>query len=231
MIDGRFRAHLEILPDSQRQIWPELWRLSELGYVLYGGTAIALRLGHRVSIDFDFFSEKELRKEILAEALPFLAASRTVQDQANSLTVFADGPGRSPVRLSFFGGIDFGRVGTPQMTPDDVLQVASSDDLMATKLKAMLQRVEAKDYRDVAAMIDSGTALDRGLAGARQLFGPSFQPSESLKALVYFEGGDLATLTRETKETLIAASRRVRSLPDVNLVSKELSLGPIKKTK
>jgi hypothetical protein len=51
--------------------------------------------------------------------------------------------------------------------------------------------------------------------------------------MVYFEGGDLATLDSETKETLIGASSRVRSLPDVNLVSKELSLPqrPIKRNK
>ncbi len=218
------RAHLEILPDAQKQIWPELRPLSELGYVLYGGTAIALRFGHRVSIDFDFFSDRELQKEILAQALPFLAASRVIQDQTNSFTVLAHDSERSPVKMSFFGGIDFGRVGNPQMTQDGILQVASSDDLMATKLKAMLQRVEAKDYRDVAALIDSGMALDRGLAAARQLFGPSFQPSESLKALVYFEGGDLATLASETKETLMAASRAVRALPEVNLISRELYL-------
>jgi hypothetical protein len=73
-------------------------------------------------------------------------------------------------------------------------------------------------------MIESGVSLGHGLAVARQLFGSSFQPSESLKALVYFEGGDLATLASETKETLIAASRGVRSLPNVQLISKELSL-------
>ena len=47
----------------------------------------------------------------------------------------------------------FGRVGTPEVTVDSTLQVASLDDLMATKLKVILQRAEAKDYRDLAAMI------------------------------------------------------------------------------
>jgi hypothetical protein len=219
-----FRAHLEILPEPQKRIWSELRSASDLGYVLYGGTAIALRLGHRVSIDFDFFSEKEMRKELLADALPFLATAPVLQDQPQAFTVLARGSDESPVKLSFFGGIDFGRVGNPQKTQDGDLQVASLEDLMATKLKEMLQRVEAKDYRDVAAMIDNGVALDRGLAAAYQLFGPSFQPSESLKALVYFEGGDLATLPQDTKRTLIAASSQIRSLPNVDLISRELSL-------
>jgi hypothetical protein len=42
-------------------------------------------------------------------------------------------------------------------TRDGVLLVASLDDLMATKLTATLDRAEAKDYRDIAAMISAGT--------------------------------------------------------------------------
>lgn len=53
------------------------------------------------------------------------------------------------------------------------------------------QRVEAKDYRDIAAMIQAGAELEQGLASAKALFGPAFQPSESLKALVYFQGGGI----------------------------------------
>ena len=54
---------------------------------------------------------------------------------------------------------------------------------------------EAKDYRDIAAMVNAGISLARGLASACQRYGPNFQPSESLKALVYFNEGDLKTLT------------------------------------
>jgi hypothetical protein len=73
-----FPAHLEILPDAQKTLWPELKPASSLGYVLYGGTAIALRLGHRTSVDFDFFSETELQKEALADRLPFVKTSRVL---------------------------------------------------------------------------------------------------------------------------------------------------------
>ena len=53
-----FSPHFSILPVAQKQLWEKLSPAGELGFVLYGGTAIALRLGHRVSVDFDFFSEK-----------------------------------------------------------------------------------------------------------------------------------------------------------------------------
>jgi len=117
----------------------------------------------------------------------------------------------------------FGRAGEPDLTDDGILQVASFDDLMATKLKVILQRAEAKDYRDVCAMVNAGVDLSRGLASARTLYGPNFQPGESLKALVYFNDGDLNTLTASEKKTLVDAAKAVRDLPEIPLRSKFLS--------
>jgi ABC-type tungstate transport system permease subunit len=56
-----FQPHFEILPPAQLLLWKELNPVNNLGFVLYGGTALALRLGHRVSIDFVFFHRKKLR--------------------------------------------------------------------------------------------------------------------------------------------------------------------------
>ena len=66
---------MECLPHAQRQLWPLLKPAAPLGYVLYGGTAIALRLGHRVSVDFDFFSNHGLDITALHAAMPFLEAA------------------------------------------------------------------------------------------------------------------------------------------------------------
>jgi hypothetical protein len=104
-----------------------------------------------------------------------------------------------------------------------VLNVASLDDLMATKLQVLLQRIEAKDYKDIAAMLEAGVSLARGLAGASEMYEGAFQPSESLKALVYFEGGDLELLTKREREVLVGAAQKVRDLPSVSRVS-ELSI-------
>lgn len=91
---------------------------------------------------------------------------------------------------------------------------------MATKLKVMLQRVEARDYRDIAALLRARVDLAHGLGAARALFGPSFQPSESLKALTYFEGGNLATLDASERRVLVDAARAVSELPDVAIRSR-----------
>ncbi len=170
-----FKPRLDILPPAQQRIWPELRGAAGLGFTLYGGTAIALRLGHRQSVDFDFFSGKPLDRDAIKTALPFLTKATTIQDKGDSWTVLAPYGDtlREHVKVSFFGEIAFGRVGAPEFTEGGVLLVASLDDLMATKVKVVLQRAEAKDYRDVAAMVNAGVSLVRGIASARLLFGPS----------------------------------------------------------
>jgi hypothetical protein len=201
--------------------------MAGLGFALYGGTAIALRLGHRASVDFDFFTERALDRSSLEALLPFLRTAQVLQETPDTLTVLAspEGADQRPVKLSFFGTMTFGRVGEPQWTDDRMVQVASFEDLLATKVKVLLQRIEAKDYLDVAALLGNGVSLTRGLAAARSLFGPAFQPSECLKALVYFEGGDLNSLSEITRHLLIRAATAVGDLPSVPVVDKQLTVG------
>jgi len=220
-----FTPCMGILPPSQKRLWPELRSAVEFGFVLYGGTAIALRLGHRPSVDFDLFTDRPLDRDAIGSAFPFMALSTVLQDVRNTLSVLVPygDANHTHVKVSFFGEIGHGRVAEPDVTDDGVLQVAALDDLMATKVKVVLQRAEAKDYRDIAAMIRAGVSLSKGLAVARELFGSTFQPSESLKAMVYFEDGDLPTLTKDDRNTLISAVGAVRDLPMVAILSRKLS--------
>ncbi len=197
-----FAPRLDILPAPQRVLWGELHVVPRT-HVLYGGTALALRLGHRASVDFDFFSHDPLDHTAL-EALPFMRGATTLQQQPNTLTVTIDRGG--PVKVSFFGGIGFGRVGDPDATDDSVIVAASILDLAGTKVKALLQRVEAKDYRDIVALLNYGIELPSILGAARTLFGPSFNSLVAQKALCYFEGGDLDTLDEAARARLVTAA-------------------------
>jgi hypothetical protein len=223
---GRFTPRLDILPPAQRDIWPQLGPSRDLGFVLYGGTAIALRLGHRQSVDFDFFSDRPVDKDALVVAFDFLKHGTVLQDQPDSFTflVPASNDALQAVKLSFFGRLSMGRVSEPDFTNDNVMQVASLDDLMATKLKVVMQRIESRDYVDIATMLQAGVSLDRGLAAARAMYGKAFQPSESLKALVYYKGGDLPTLGAGQKAILMNAVKAVRILPQVQVASAVLAV-------
>lgn len=217
-----FKLPWNVLPPAQRELWPLLAPSVRLGLVLYGGTAAALRLGHRTSLDFDFFTEKPIDPVDMEREFEFIKSSKVIQQQKNTLSVLAPVQD-SNVKVSFFGDIGIGRVGTPDLTPDNVVKVASLLDLLATKLKVILQRIEAKDYQDIAAILRSGEELDHGLVAATAMYSPAFQSSEALKALTYFEGGDLETLSTNDREYLTRVASNVRHRPVVGVVSHSLS--------
>ncbi len=220
----RLALKLSALSAGQRRLWPELRPSLRLGFVLYGGTAVALHLGHRRSLDFDFFRDERLDKDAIRALFPFMRRAVTLQDAPETLVVVVPVSGRRGVKVSFFGGLTFGRVGDPLLTEDGVLEVASLDDLIAHKLKVILQRPERKDYEDIAALIRAGGSVARGLAAARLFFGRAFQPAESLKAMVYFRDGNLPGLRRGDRNALIAAATAVDELPAVTSRSKRLAI-------
>ena len=215
-------AKLSSLPDPQQRLWPELQGVPR-SFVLYGGTAIALRYGHRVSIDFDFFSSEPFDPFALQRALGPLGAGVTAQAAPNALVVFLDRGGA--IKVSFFGGIGHGRVGNPEPSDDGCISVASPLDLLATKLKTILQRSDSKDYRDIAALLRAGVSLAEGLGGAEVLFPPSFPVASSVKALGWFEDlADADLLSAQDRTYLLeAADRLVDEIPAVPLVSRLLA--------
>ncbi|MGH6670402.1 MAG: nucleotidyl transferase AbiEii/AbiGii toxin family protein [Xanthobacteraceae bacterium] len=217
----RFEPKLDILPQPQRQLWPLLAPLPELGYVLYGGTAVALHLGHRTSLDFDFFRAEPMDKQELLSKLRFVKQARTVQEDKDTLVAMV-GTSAGEVKVSFFGGIGFGRVNDPLQTNDSVLLVASLDDLMTTKLKAMLDRAEAKDYRDISAMLSAGVPLAKGLGAFTGMF--KKDPVLPLRAIGYFKDGDLATLPKPDQNRLRKARDAISSIPKVPITGGSLAV-------
>ena len=189
---------LDILPKAQRELWPALVDIPD-SYVLYGGTALALRLGHRSSVDFDFFSSHALDFGALYK-IPFIADAEVLQREPMAFTISVNPP--DPVKVSFFGNIGFGRVGDPDQTADGVLAVASLLDLFGTKLKVLLQRVAARDYLDLAAILRAGVPLQDGLGAAMALYGNEFPPIDAVKALAYYEDDVASQVDAATRRYL-----------------------------
>jgi hypothetical protein len=209
-----FVPNLGILPRAQKTLWAELGGTPR-AFVLYGGTALALRLGHRQSEDFDFFCNRPFQPAALLEGIAYLKNAEISQFQENTLTLIVDRDG--PVKISFFGAVGLNRVQDPDVVEENGIQVASPIDLVATKLKTVQQRAQAKDYIDIASALDTDLNLADALAAAEAIYGKSFNGALSMKALTYFEDGNLPSLGLELRDQLreAAASVDLRKLPHV----------------
>jgi hypothetical protein len=80
-------THYDILPAEQKALLPLLAPTQQLGYTLYGGTAIALHLGHRESVDFDFFTDRHLDEESIQKAMPIVKTAQTIQREPETWTM------------------------------------------------------------------------------------------------------------------------------------------------
>jgi hypothetical protein len=207
-----FTPKLEILPPAQRTLWNEL-KDTPKHFVLYGGTALALRLGHRSSDDFDFFSNHSFIPDVLQKAIPYLHDAEMNQSEANTLTTVVDHSG--PVRVSFFGALALNRVQDPDIAPDNQIQVASLLDVAATKMVTIQQRAQTRDYEDIEAIVAAGISLSEALAAATSAYGRQFNGALSLKALTYFADGDLPRLNPRSQKTLriLASQVNLRKIP------------------
>ncbi|WP_040620587.1 nucleotidyl transferase AbiEii/AbiGii toxin family protein [Rhodovulum sp. PH10] len=202
-----FTPRLDILPAPQRRLWDELAQTPP-EFVLYGGTALALQLGHRDSVDFDFFGNRPLDPNALTLAIPFLAGATVTQREPNTLSCTVDRGG--PVKLSFFGVPALPRLRPPLIAADTGLRIAALLDLAGAKARVVQMRAEAKDYLDLAALLeDSRIGLPTALAAASAMYGAEFNPQITLKALTYFDEGDLRKLPQAVKDRLASAVRAV----------------------
>ncbi len=201
-----FTPDLDFLAPQQRRLWRVLSEVPD-DFVLYGGTALTLRLGHRPSVDFDFFANRRFEPGALEREISWLQEAVRQQSAPNSLVVLVDRGG--PVNVSFFGGLSRRRVHDPETAKGTGVLVASMLDLAATKLMSVQDRAEAKDYLDIASAIASGIDLAEATAAARAIYGKTFNPVLSLKALCYFEDGDLPSLPAAVRVKIVEAVKVV----------------------
>jgi len=212
----QFEPKLSILQPAQRRLWAELGNVPG-SFVLFGGTAIALQLGHRASLDFDFIASSEFDPDSLYAETPFLRGSKSIQKAASTLTCLVDRDGL--VHVSFFGTPSIRLIERPLVANDTGVQVASLVDLSGMKAAVVQKRAEAKDYLDLDAIISRGASdLPTALSAARALYGNAFNPELTLKSLCFFGDGNLSTLPQETKDRLAAAVRAVKldRLPQID---------------
>jgi hypothetical protein len=159
---------------------------SEIGarFYLAGGTALALQIGHRRSVDLDFFSPTEdipTIRPILENALaPFQA---TLADSAWGNLVYL----ANDVRVGFYG---YGYPLVASLVETGSIRLASIEDIALMKLDALLSRAARKDFYDLY-FICRKISLRQLLDLAPQKY-PSVRDFEAqvVKRLVFFENAE-----------------------------------------
>lgn len=203
----RFSPRLEVLPAAPRRLWDELRAVPE-EFTLYGGTAIALQLGHRPSGLFDFFGSRAVDVIALERGMRFLARADVIQRDKSTLTAIVDRG--SPVRVQFVALPTLPRLAPALAANDNGLKVASLLDLAGTKALVVQVRAAAQDYIDMDALMRlGGVGLPTALAAGRKLYGRSFNPEITLKALSYFDDGNLREVPLEVRARLAQAVKEV----------------------
>jgi predicted nucleotidyltransferase component of viral defense system len=116
--------------------------------ILFGGTALALQIGHRMSYDFDFFSpQHNLRDEFLNELRAVLPELKVTQWEENTLSVQWN-----EVQISFFSNITL-KIINPFLNYQH-LRMLDKPDIIAMKIAAMLRRATIRDYFDIAYLLE-----------------------------------------------------------------------------
>jgi hypothetical protein len=197
-----FTPKLDILPDAQRLLWEELAAIPD-DFTLYGGTAVALHLGHRQSVDFDFFAAKGIDTAALYNGIAWLNGATVMQQEKNTLTCLVRRG--EPVKVSFFGLPQLRTIAAPHVAGGNGVRIASLIDLAGTKAAVVQKRAEAKDYIDIDAIMSAGIGLPTALAAAAFIYGPGFNPQITLKALSYFDDGDVRQLPATLKARILKA--------------------------
>lgn len=190
--NSAMRAHLEALVRAQKKTLIKTGPvLTQRGFYLGGGTAIALHLGHRRSIDFDWFIQKSLGD-------PMLLAQH-IRSRGMDFTTATVEPGTlhgsvSGVRFSFL------EYPYPLLNPSLRLQdfdcsVASLDDLACMKLSAIAQRGAKKDFVDIYALALKHRPLRDILLLYKRKYGVD-DIAHVLYGLAYFDDADKERMPR-----------------------------------
>jgi hypothetical protein len=172
-----------ISPDTSRLIEKIKNRPWLRPYYLAGGTALALHLGHRTSIDLDFFTESEVEEMTIVDHLRMAGNLRL--DQMGKGTIVGN---LDDVRISFFK--------YPYRLLDSLIEwnglnVASVQDIALMKMVAIFQRGSIKDFIDLFFIAREFKPIDALIPELSiKYVGVQFNINHILRSVCYFEDAE-----------------------------------------
>ena len=198
--------HTETVEPSTLDLLRRLQRLPDLTSTrLVGGTALALHLGHRKSVDLDMFGTFD----------PIVSYRKLLADAGHSV----EGAENGTVQSLRVNNVKVDLVNYPYPWLDAAIEeenirLAGLRDIAAMKLSAVANRGRKKDFIDVARLLDI-FSLDQMLSLYKEKFSVS-ELSFPLRGLMYFDDAEEDPMPEmfdsnftweNVKKTVVAATR------------------------
>jgi len=187
--------HSEILADKQRKLIPLIKAFSK-DYYLVGGTAIALHIGHRRSIDFDLFTTHDIKRRSIRNRIEKegFAVESVLYEAFDQLHVIVNS-----VKITFFNfpyevvhPIDF----------EGIIRIPALLDLAAMKTYALGGRAKWKDYVDLYFVLKDYHNLREISSRAAEIFRNSFNAKLFREQLCYFDDIDYSEKVKYVYEEI-----------------------------
>jgi predicted nucleotidyltransferase component of viral defense system len=183
--------HSEAVPPGTLALLKSLCSHQALdGFALVGGTSLALRFGHRMSVDLDFFRPEKFDNKVVAAALAAdFPSFQLTNDNSNGMMAFIE-----KVK------VDFVTYRYPLLHPYETIEgvrMMSLQDVVAMKLGAISNRGAKKDFYDLHTLLKE-IGLDEILRCYALKF-PNHDPMIPLRSMIYFEDAE----ETETPKSLV----------------------------
>lgn len=151
-------------------------------FYLAGGTALAFYLGHRKSIDLDFFSKEPFLNQKIKDRLPSLGQFKLDHEEEGTIIGSLDA-----VKVAFF------KYTHPLLMPPNNYQgvsLASEQDIAAMKIDAVSSRGSKKDFIDIYFLLEK-YLLDELIGFFERKYSEiQYNKLHILKSLIYFDDAD-----------------------------------------
>lgn len=171
--------HWNVLDKNRQDLLPHLAFLKDSGFYLAGGTALALQIGHRTSVDFDFYNPESFNPINIIDSLKQHNPT-VIQEAEDTLALRAN-----DVELSFF---KYSYKLLEPLIEQEYLYLASLEDIAAMKIIALVQRGLYRDFIDLYFLLKM-FELGKILEFAKEKYSP-FNKYLAIQALTYFEDAD-----------------------------------------
>lgn len=185
-------------------------------FYLAGGTALAIQLGHRESIDLDWFFSSDFSTSVLKEKLADLGNFEITAEETGTLHGVMNG-----VKLSFlhykykllFDKLKFGKV-----------DLADEKDIAAMKISAVSSRGSKKDFIDIYFLLQKYSLNEIVNFFEEKFINVKYNKAHILKSLVFFEDAEKDPMPKMLKEVSWEEAKKFIQNEVETLLNKEAGI-------